>query len=103
MTFHSCLSKDTSLKSPNQLQVDLFLREAINIDKELRLPNDSKVVSFPVDFKNADFVKIDISKLFTLEDSNRYPENIYIVTLFLKDNSKQEVGANTCLAEIEIE
>lgn len=103
ITFHSCLTKDNSLRSPNQLQVDLFLREAINVDKELRLPNDSKVVSFSLDFKDADFIKIDISKLFTLQDSNLFPENIFLVTLFLKDESKHGNGGKTCIAGIDID
>lgn len=103
ITFHSCKTKDSSLKSPNQLQVDVFLREAINVDKELRLPIDSKIISFSLDFKEADFVKMDISKLFNLEDSVRYPENIFLVTLFLKDESKHRENERTCLAEVEID
>lgn len=104
LTFYSCLAKEnpTRLRSPNQLQVDVFLREAINIDKELRLPSDKKVGSFTLDFKNSELYTVDISQLFALEDSARYPEGIFIITLFIKDNSKYEKDEKTCLAEIEV-
>ncbi len=104
ITFYSCLTKEnfTPLRSPNQMQVDVFLREAINIDKELRLPNDTKVGSFTLDFKNSDSQKIDISQLFSLEDSNNYPDKISLLTLFIKDDSKHEKDGKTCIAEIEV-
>lgn len=104
ITFYSCLTKEnfTPLRSPNQMQVDVFLREAINIDKELRLPNDTKVGSFILDFKNSDSQKIDISQLFALEDTNNFPEKISLLTLFIKDNSRHEKNGKTCIAEIEV-
>ena len=104
LTFYSCLVKEnfTPLRSPNLLQVDVFLREAINIDKELRLPKDTKITSFELDFQNSDFQKVDISKLFALEDSTHFPENIYLITLFIKDKSVHNKDEKTCIAEIEI-
>ena len=104
LTFYSCLVKEnfTPLRSPNLLQVDVFLREAINIDKELRLPKDTKITSFELDFQNSNSQKVDISKLFALEDSTHFPDNIYLITLFIKDKSVHNKDEKTCIAEIEI-
>ncbi len=104
ITFYSCLTKEnySPLRSPNQLQVDIFLREAINIDKELRLPKDKKFESYTLDFKNSDFQKVNVSQLFALEDSTHYPDNIFILTLFIKDKSQYAKDGKTCIAEIEV-
>ena len=103
--FHSCLTKEnyTPLRNPNQLQVDVFLREAINVDKELRFPYDTKIASLELDFKDSKNVQIDISKAFALQDSSSYPENIFILTLFMKDNSIHTKEGKTCLSEIEVD
>lgn len=105
LAFYSCLVKEnyTPLRSPNKMTVDLFLREAINVDKELRFPKDAKITSFDLNFQNADVQKIDLTNLIPLQDSNTYPENIFILTLFIKDNSIHKENEKTCLAEIKIE
>jgi hypothetical protein len=101
---YSCLTKEnfTPLRSPNQMEVDVFLREAINVDKELRLPKDTKVGTFVLDFENANKKTIDIANLFNLADSTRYPENIFLLTLFIKDKSQYKSDGKTCIAEIEV-
>lgn len=105
LSFFPCAgnAENALYQIPTQLHVDLFLREAINIDKELRLPMDTKIASYDLDFKNANKMQIDLSNTFTLQDSSSFPENIFIVTLYIKDNSKYNDEGKTCLSEIEIE
>jgi|GEM_PF-1374022 hypothetical protein len=105
VTFYSCLTKENKsiLRAPNQLEVDVFLREAINVDKELRLPTDTKIGSFGLDFADENKKKIDIGNLFNLTDSTHYPENIFLLTLFIKDKSQYKVEGKTCIAEIEVD
>ena len=85
------------------MEVDVFLREAINVDKELRLPTDTKVGSFVLDFGAERKKKIDIANLLNLADSTHYPDNIFLLTLFMKDKSQYKVEGKTCIAEIEVD
>ena len=83
---------------PKNLDIDIYLREAINIDKDLRLPDSFfyKSYHFSEELKNNKIQK-DF-ELNNLSISSEFPQNIFIVTLFLKTST-----INTCISDIYFE
>lgn len=88
---------ETCEPKPEKIFLNLYLREAINIDKELRLPNSffqEKII----------FEKEDISKKFKLKEKlieqENFPNGIFIYTLFIKTFPEDK---KTCISEISFE
>ncbi len=79
---------------PEKIIIDLYLREAINVDKELRLPNSFFQSSIL-------FEKEDVIKKFELKtklkEEKNFPNGIYIYTAFIKTFPEKE---KTCISEI---
>jgi len=87
-------------KTLPKFNAKLFLRESINVDKELRLPEDKLVSSFEFrEFGKLDYIKnIDVAKNL-LKQSN-YPTGIYIYTLEM--TLPEKISENDCFAEIRL-
>jgi hypothetical protein len=83
---------------PKDLDIDIFLREAINIDKDLRLPDSFfyKSYHFSEELKN-EIIQKDF-ELKNLSISSEFPKNIFIITLFLKTSSPK-----SCISDIYFE
>ena len=59
------------------LYIEIFLREAIDMDTELRLPEEKKILKKTILYTN--FLKEEIPFTFEPQDTKNYPENIYII------------------------
>ncbi|HMV43025.1 MAG TPA: hypothetical protein PK079_08340 [Leptospiraceae bacterium] len=105
ITIHSCnpIADKSFLVKPNNLVIDIYLREAINVDKELRLPKDEKISSILLSFQDKTSEKVDLTNILKLADSKDYPIGIYILTLFIKDNSNYPLDKKVCISEITVE
>lgn len=104
ITFFPCNPKDNNaiLNNPNNMHIDVVLREAINVDKELRLPTDTLITSFHLSFVDSTPQKFSLKNLLPLQDSTTYPNNIFILTLFMKDSSIHPNSGKSCLAEVVV-
>lgn len=96
----SCNKKKYS--RPKVLILKLFLREAINVDKVLRLPEDRDIAKYRVEFAS-NLVKIDISDVLVIQESKGFPENIYIIGVRGKVFSYRDTSTKPCLADIYLE
>lgn len=81
------------------LEVELFLREAINVDKELRLPEEKVLAKYTISNSDSKEIVIDISKDLILQDSSQYPVNIFIIGTKLK-HKPDKLNTKVCLSEI---
>ncbi|MDX1957484.1 MAG: hypothetical protein SFU98_02870, partial [Leptospiraceae bacterium] len=76
---------------------EFFFREAINVDKVLRLPVEKKISSIETQFSQNNEIKIELPEL---KETKNYPEGIFILGVKLKfKNNTQEV----CVKELTIE
>jgi hypothetical protein len=78
----------------------LFLRESINVDKELRLPEDRLIASYKFDEINKHRISRDISGIDHLKQETNYPNGIFIYTLEM--TLPNDISINDCFAEIKI-
>jgi len=69
--------------------LSLLLREAINVDKELRLPDDTVLMTEQFLFKANTFYTIPLNSFIHLRESDSYPHGIYILVLRFKFNPSQ--------------
>ncbi|MCC5813237.1 MAG: hypothetical protein JJT78_00645 [Leptospira sp.] len=93
-------SLDLEFCSEQKTRFEVILREAINVDKELRLPDDEIFYSEVIQAKTGDKVSIDLKKLKDLPNRTDYPEGIYIVVLRGKVLESKSVPA--CLQSIKV-
>ncbi len=82
---------------PEKIQIDLFLREAINIDKALRLPDNFFVQSFDFQFGESLVEKKTFQLGPDLKITKQFPEGIFIYTIFLKTFPEQK---RICIADV---
>ncbi|PJE02665.1 MAG: hypothetical protein CK427_07215 [Leptospira sp.] len=82
--------------SNSKLILSIILREAINIDKELRLPQDSLVFTQETDTQIDGTINIPLDSIRKkLKPTSNYPEGISILTLRGKF-----LGVDGCLREV---
>ncbi len=81
----------------SELVLSLILREAINVDKILRLPEDFIQNTTTVQTQAGVPIYLDLKFKNELLPTKTYPEGIYIITLRGKHK-----GLNGCLEEIRI-
>ena len=67
--------------SEQKTKFEILLREAINVDKELRLPDDEVFTVEVVEAKMGDRLTLDLKKLRELSSVTSYPKGISIVVL----------------------
>lgn len=97
LTIHPC--------SPSQGKLSILLREAINVDKELRLPDDTVIYSsgfqfFPEDVKEKRFLSLDLNSIVSLKKETTYPHGIYILVLRMKFAPSKDFPP--CLSKVTI-
>lgn len=78
-----------------KIKLTLFLHEAINVDKELRMPEEKNIGHYSVELLPGKKKEIDISREYTPENTNHFPENINIIGV----KGKIE-GERGCLTDI---
>lgn len=83
--------------SPTKVQFSVLLRESINVDKELRLPEDHLVLSREIMTQPNVAIQIDLGSKLHLEPSKDYPNGISILVLRAQSH---EMGV--CLQEVKI-
>lgn len=84
-----------------KLSVQMVFREAINVDKELRLPGETEFRTWEINLQEASEFHFDLKDL-NLKESSIYPDNIYIFTLFIKELPGEE-KEKLCLKDIYME
>ncbi len=89
--------KDKSLPS---FKAKLFLREAINVDKELRLPKDKLLFTINFTEKNLKSYSYRFNKIAELKKEKHYSDGIYIYTLEMDLADKPSF--NDCFSDITI-
>ncbi|EQA44185.1 hypothetical protein LEP1GSC050_3817 [Leptospira broomii serovar Hurstbridge str. 5399] len=87
-----------SKKAP-KLKFKIFLREAINVDKESRLPDDIIYVSQTLDFSKSEEIRFPLTKKFYPVPAKDYPKGIIIWSV---EGTFQGMGPDACLKEIQI-
>jgi hypothetical protein len=82
---------------PQSVDLELFIREAINVDKVLRLPTEYILANYSLlEMKNGLHI-IDLHPNLSIKESQLFPENMYIIGIRLKMQSNQPI---VCLSEI---
>lgn len=89
--------KAQSFIETDHINVQLFQREAINVDKVLRLPDDFAKGNF--DRKLTDNLTIDISNVLDFRPTKEFPNEIYIVGIRGKLYTRNKI----CLSDVSIE
>lgn len=87
---------ETCDPKPEKISLDLYLREAINVDKELRLPNS--FFQNTIVFEKEDNIK-NFELKIKLNEEKVFPNGIYIYTAFIKTFPEKE---KTCISEISL-
>jgi hypothetical protein len=95
LIINSCTNNAKNYAPPEKIKVYLFLKEAINIDKELRLPNETFL-------SNLEFTENEntfpISSLLHFQDSDSFPKGIHILSIRAKVFAKEKTKA--CLSDV---
>lgn len=73
----------------------IFLRESINVDKELRMPNDTEIQSGQFVLKSGSTL-LSLTELMPKKNESQYPNGISIVGIKLK------LPKNSCLSELHL-
>lgn len=83
-----------------KLKLRFLLRESINVDKELRLPEDSLAFEMVSQSETETEIKIPLTKLPKFKAEKNYPKGIYILTpeFTILEDSKSK-----CISEIQID
>ncbi|MBE7412159.1 MAG: hypothetical protein L6Q54_09070 [Leptospiraceae bacterium] len=97
----ACEDVKKKITKPENLRITIFKKEAINVDKELRLPKEKSLKEIDVDFSDSLDQKIPIAKDISIQETNHFPENIFILGVRGKitGNSK----TSSCISEISFE
>lgn len=83
-----------------KFKLRFLLRESINVDKELRMPEDKVALVYDFTPKNESLLRISLSALPKFKQETNYPQGIYILTpeITIAKDSKSD-----CFAEISLE
>ncbi|WP_210413013.1 hypothetical protein [Leptospira semungkisensis] len=87
-----------STKTP-KLKLKIVLREAINVDKESRLPDDTDYETKVLDFSESDTVRIPLHKEFSRVPQKDYPKGI---SIWAVQGNFDEIGRDVCLKDIQV-
>ncbi|WP_245915595.1 hypothetical protein [Leptospira johnsonii] len=87
-------SKNTPL-----LSLKILEREAINVDKESRLPNDTEYGSIDLDFSKSETATVLLKKDAGSVLQKEYPSGIWIWAV---QGTFQSVGPDSCIADIQL-
>ncbi len=87
-----------SKKTP-PLSFRVLLREAINVDKESRLPFDTEYVSSILDFSKSTVVNVPLQKSFLPVLKKDYPNGIIIWAV---QGTFKTTGQESCIRDIQI-
>ncbi|HMV78644.1 MAG TPA: hypothetical protein PL048_03565 [Leptospiraceae bacterium] len=82
--------------APKTLKVFAYIREAINVDKDLRLPVEQELYSDEIELEDRPYV-IDLEDQLKLNDSRVFPEGIYIAGIKL---ASMEKTLQYCISDI---
>lgn len=90
--------------SAGSAEFSLVLREAINVDKELRLPDDRVVYSETYSFQANQTLDLPLDAKFSLSPTDTYPEGISILVLRAKfpEKSSRDSEESTCLQSVSL-
>ncbi|MEM7182910.1 MAG: hypothetical protein AAF518_18505 [Spirochaetota bacterium] len=91
-----CEDRKKKYVYPKEIKVKLMQREAINVDKELRLPKESVLQTWSLQVKDSSRLELPLS--LNIRESNTYPQNIFILGVTL-DMIAPDSG-KPCLKEI---
>ncbi|TGN20995.1 hypothetical protein [Leptospira idonii] len=78
-------------------EAKLLFRESINIDKDLRLPDDKLISVFRFNGENKKQTSFSLDGFFPLKEESKYPLGISIITVEVKTNTP-----NACFSEISL-
>lgn len=81
---------------PKKLKVFAYIREAINVDKDLRLPVEQELFSEEIEMEDRPY-EIDLEDQLKLNDSKVFPEGIYIAGIKL---ASMEKSSQYCISDI---
>ncbi|TGN06963.1 hypothetical protein [Leptospira ilyithenensis] len=79
-------------------EAKLLLRESINVDKELRMPNDKLITVYRFGKENETKTEFPIQKYLNLKSEKNYPSGISILTVEVKLMDVD--STNNCFSEI---
>jgi hypothetical protein len=83
-----------------KFRAKLYLRESINVDKELRMPKDQLITEIKNDSNGLKELSSPISVVDNLKPETNYPHGISIYTLEVK--LSEILSPNDCFSEIMI-
>lgn len=86
-------------RSAPPLSLRVLEREAINVDKESRLPDDTEYRSVVLDFSRSGEAEILLQKQFSPVPKSEYPKGIVIWAV---QGSFSKIGKESCIKDIEI-
>lgn len=98
----ACEDPKLHLTMPKNLKIQVFKKEAINVDKELRLPSEKIIKETVVDFSKSLTQKISIENDLQIQESKKYPNNIFIIGVRGKITSEKK-SSRPCISEITLE
>lgn len=81
---------------PKTLKVFAYIREAINVDKDLRLPVEQELFSEEIELEDKPY-EIDLENQLKLNDSKVFPEGIYIAGIKIASKDK---SFKYCLSDV---
>lgn len=87
-----------SKKAP-KLDFKILLREAINVDKESRLPDDIVILSKTLDFSESEEFRFPLSRKFEPVKADQYPKGIFIWSV---EGTFHGMGPEACIREIGV-
>lgn len=90
----------TNYSFPKKLKLQFFTREAINVDKVLRLPEEKILQTMTIRAIQQDGVSVATDSFLQFQASERYPQNIFIVGIRLDilDVKREKI----CIHKIEL-
>ncbi|MCE9501402.1 MAG: hypothetical protein K8R21_13025 [Leptospira sp.] len=99
----ACENETLKFVRPASMQLELFSREAINVDKELRLPEEKIIGSYTINFETDSVKRISIKKELKIEESDSFPKKMYIIGIRAKLPAPAGNAGKPCLSDIRLE
>ncbi|TGM16343.1 hypothetical protein EHQ81_08165 [Leptospira selangorensis] len=86
-------------KNTPPLSLKILEREAINVDKESRLPNDTEYSSIVLDFSKSEIATIYLKKDAGPVPQKEYPKGIWIWAV---QGIFENIGPDSCIKDIQL-
>ncbi|TGL33976.1 hypothetical protein EHQ52_05455 [Leptospira koniambonensis] len=86
-------------KNTPPLSLKVLEREAINVDKESRLPDDTEYSSIILDFSGSEIATVYLKKDAGSVPQKEYPNGIWIWAV---QGTFENIGPNACIKDIQL-